>query len=96
MNVFIVTKNADFTEGRGPMMFHKAFATFGAAEAYVMSQDGIYGSKQGKSSYGGYNGYDIKEAPVLDRWDAEEFNAKKEELRTLEQRVHDLQRELRQ
>lgn len=69
--VCIVMKNADFTEGRGPMSIHKVFSEFVEAEAYVMSQEGIYGSQQGRSSYGnsnpndvGYNGYDIRTVHV--------------------------------
>lgn len=65
-NVCVVLKNADFTEGRGPMLFHAVFSTPEKAREYVMSQDGIYGSKQGKSGYKTkdpniewYNGYHI-------------------------------------
>lgn len=62
--VFIVTKNTDFIEGRGPMIFNRVFDTFEAAEFYVLNQYGISGSKQGPSGYGTetiitYNGYDI-------------------------------------
>lgn len=64
--VFIVMKNSDFTEGRGPMFTHLVFSTFDQAEKYVLAQEGIYGSPQGRSSYGGsspdsvsYNGYSI-------------------------------------
>ena len=58
-------KNADFTEGRGPMLFHSVYDTFEAAEYFILNQDGIYGSKQGPSGYGdnekrkSYNGYEI-------------------------------------
>lgn len=70
--VFVVTKNVDFIEGRGPMVFHKVFTYSKDAIEYVMSQSGIYGSKQGISNYpgisihgtpyciSGFNGYDIK------------------------------------
>ena len=69
MQVFVVLKNADFTEGRGPMLFHKVFATKKAAHDYIMDQEGIYGSKQGVSSYG-YNGYNIREVDVIESYDA--------------------------
>ena len=59
MQVAIVLKNADFTEGRGPMVFDKVFDTVEHAEAYIALQPGIYGSKQGKGTYG-WNGYDVK------------------------------------
>ena len=71
VTLFIVTKNADFTEGRGPMVYHKAFRTFDDAVEYVMKQDGIYGSAQGARNNAGisitgtpyvvssFNGYNI-------------------------------------
>lgn len=67
----VVLKNADFTEGNGPMVFHKLFKYPEDAHDYVMSQEGIYGSKQyhqisyGINSFGElyhiqyYNGYNI-------------------------------------
>lgn len=64
MQVAIVLKNADFTEGRGPMLLHKVFDTVENAEAYILLQPGIYGSKQGRSPYGGWNGYDVKVCEV--------------------------------
>jgi hypothetical protein len=71
-HVVIVTKNADFTEGRGPMNFHKVFWYLSDAIDYIMTQAGIYGSTQGASNYAGvsihgkpycvsgFNGYDVK------------------------------------
>lgn len=44
--VAVVLKNADFTEGRGPMLFHSVWDTYENAAEYVSRQDGIYGSKQ--------------------------------------------------
>lgn len=73
--VWAVMKNADFTEGRGPMHLHKLYKNFDDAVSYVMGQSGIYGSTQGVHNYpgisingnayivSGFNGYDIK--PVL-------------------------------
>lgn len=67
--VVVVTKNADFTdftEGRGPMLFHSVWADMATADAFIMRQDGIFGSKQGVSAYNrhgesdgtvNYNGY---------------------------------------
>lgn len=37
--IYIVTKNADFTEGRGPMLYHAAFRYHKDAVAYIMSKD---------------------------------------------------------
>lgn len=69
--VAIVTKNADFTEGRGPMVFHKVFETEEKAVEYIMRQNGIYGSKQFESNeYSFYpnervfNGYKLIVTPV--------------------------------
>lgn len=70
--VCIVQKNVDFTEGRGPMAFHKVFRDVKSAIDYILLQPGIYGSTQGVSNYAGvsiygkpycvsgFNGYDIK------------------------------------
>lgn len=51
----IVTKNADFTEGRGPMLFHRLFKSVKKAEEYVSRQNGIYGSKQHRHIQFGMN-----------------------------------------
>lgn len=68
--VYVVLKNSDFTEGRGPMRFHKIFHNELDAHRYIMTQKGIYGSPQGYSQHFGtnvhggayvslsYNGYD--------------------------------------
>lgn len=70
--VWLVMKNADFTEGRGPMSPHRLYLMWSHAVAYVLAQDGIYGSRQGIETYAGvsvngnaycvsgFNGYDIK------------------------------------
>ena len=66
MKVAIVLKNADFTEGRGPMFIDRVFSSVEKAEGYIMGQGGIFGSPQYKepASYSDtgylYNGYDIK------------------------------------
>ncbi len=76
--VFIILKNSDFTEGRGPMLFDRVFDTFFAADQYVMGQSGIFGSEQcrdertvldAKSSRWPYNGFYIQEANVLTKDD---------------------------
>lgn len=46
-DAFIVLKNADFTEGRGPMLYNALFNDYDKAVAYAMSHEGIFGSKQG-------------------------------------------------
>ncbi len=74
---FVVLKNSDFTEGRGPMKLDCVFVSKTEAEKYVASQSGIYGSEQyreeniGNDIYGTmyysiyYNGYDIKKMEIL-------------------------------
>lgn len=71
--MFLVTRNADFTEGRGPMIPHKLFANPSDAYNYIMRQTGIYGSPQycqlslginiynDLFGYFNYNGYKIVE-----------------------------------
>lgn len=71
MKVYIVTKNRDFAEGRGPMLFHKAFITESKMIEYINSTTGIYGAKprEGFTVYeeiksgvsGGWMGYDFIE-----------------------------------
>lgn len=74
--VFLVLKNSDFTEGRGPMIAHLLFETREDAHKYVMDQPGIYGSVQMHGTYGGdghYNGYEVKEMFVMKYEEQEEF-----------------------
>lgn len=67
--VYVVLRNADSTEGRGPMLLHAAFSDGEEAIKYVEKQGGIFGSKQEvvRGKYGHYasgNGYQIVEQPV--------------------------------
>lgn len=64
MDVVVVLKNADFTEGRGPMILDKVFDTVKNAEAYIKLQPGIYGSPQRRNGYGDWNGYDTVKCRV--------------------------------
>jgi len=57
MEVYIVAKNADFTEGRGPMRFHKVFSAFKKADDYIMSCKGLFGSEQYKDKVYNWNDY---------------------------------------
>jgi hypothetical protein len=71
MKIFLVLRNADFTEGRGPMLFHKAFVTESKMIEFLNSiKSGIFGAKPpyGMSYYeyvkndnGGWSGYEIRE-----------------------------------
>ena len=83
MKIYIVTKNADFTEGRGPMLFHAAFITGEAAVEYVLQQQGIFGSAQRveMGKYGHYakcNGYNIDEHYLYSASDIETLKTDQE------------------
>jgi hypothetical protein len=98
--VFVVLKNADFTEGRGPMFIHRIYETFKLAEEYVMLQSGIYGTKQGLSSYQprpsltnpkkevNYNGYSIKE------WEVLSLSEKDVQVKEAEAKIKELEEEI--
>ena len=64
--VYIVMKNSDFTEGRGPMYIHKLFRNIENAREYIKKQSGIFGSPQCcyhdicSEDCEVWNGYDIK------------------------------------
>ena len=69
--IAIVTKNADFTEGRGPMIFHRAYDSYDASVAYIQTQRGIYGSEQYKTATAmnldnsHFNGYAVEMVELL-------------------------------
>lgn len=74
---FVVLKNSDFTEGRGPMKMDNVFISKVKAEEYIASQVGVYGSPQYRNTLIGnnisrmmycsiyYNGYDIVKMEIL-------------------------------
>ncbi len=72
-SVFIVTKNTDMTEGRGPMTFEHCFATFELASDYVLSCSGIMGFHDNKlhkytglkDEYWTANARNIREVQIL-------------------------------
>ena len=76
-NVFVVLKDADFTEGRGPMKYHNVFKYFDDAVAYVLKQRGIFGTEQYVDTKAGvnihgrpyvyttFNGYEILPTTLL-------------------------------
>lgn len=96
-SVFAVLKNADFTEGRGPMLLHKIFSSYEAASDYIMAQPGIYGSKQGidislsKVNDWWYNGYQVKQMDVLDSFDVGKLASARREIKELKARLNELQ-----
>lgn len=91
--VAVVMKNADFTEGRGPMVLHKIFDKVEHAEEYISKQEGIYGSKQEKGKYG-WNGYSVSIMEVLTDSDSvlreEEEIARKRAMNKLTPREREL------
>lgn len=69
--IFLVNRNSDFTEGRGPMIFDSAFKNIDDAVEYILGKQGL-GSKQSAQNYpgisiegqpyvvSGFSGYEIK------------------------------------
>ena len=85
MNVFIVEKCSNFTDGNGHMFVHRIFENLEDARNYVMQCDGIFGSIQCMSfsrildnglirEY--WNGYDISEYQVIPKQSEPEKNWK--------------------
>ena len=75
MKIYIVEKNADFIEGRGPMCLDKIFLKKEDAVAYIKNNKGIMGTDQynkpniynnGKTE--SWNGYDIVEHDVIEKY----------------------------
>lgn len=108
MDVYVVLINADFTEGRGPMKFHKVFDTLDTARTYVMSQKGIFGSDQKEHHYSwtgkdkwSFNGYEIHLAPLLTSQDASLINERRQQIEklkeqqiTIEKQIKDLEKKV--
>lgn len=102
MKVYVVRKNADFTEGRGPMLLHKIFSDAPLARAYVERQKGIYGSPQGLNKHYEeddeyhYNGYSIQGVKVLDSLISDEEKEKLEsEKQKLARRIAEINEALK-
>lgn len=75
MKVFVITKNADWTEGKGPMIFDKVCSSMKSVRKYLNTKtSGIFGAKpkEGQSfaswvienKHGGWAGYEIKEVEM--------------------------------
>lgn len=60
--IFAVLKNADFTEGRGPMLLHSTWKDYDKAVEFILEQEGIFGSKQSATTHSGIN---INGAPYV-------------------------------
>ena len=93
MEVFCVMRNADFTEGRGPMRLDRIFLNRDDAVDYMDSQPGVMGrrAKWSEEKVGG----DWRLEPKIvheGKWAKEE--ADKEETRKLLNRLSPREREL--
>lgn len=64
ITVFLTRRNADTTEGRGPMVNDKAFLKLKDAEDYIDRQPGIMG-RRFKWSQEKYSDWEIAEIVVL-------------------------------
>jgi hypothetical protein len=62
MNIHLVFKNADMTEGRGPMIFDSAWLSEQAAKDYIDSKPGVMGrlAKWSQEKYGDWEVRTIK------------------------------------
>ena len=83
MNVYVVEKCSNFTDGNGHMFIHRIFENLEDARNYVMQCDGIFGSlQQLNDSYidktgmlrENWNGYDISEYHVIPKQPEPEKN----------------------
>lgn len=95
--VYVVFKDADFVEGRGPMRVHLIFSKFEDAHNWIMSQKGIMGTEQsqgvsGNSSRWSYNGYAIHKHKVYE--DSISIIQAAERKKELEKQIEELKEEL--
>lgn len=90
MLVYVVLKNADFTEGRGPMVFNKIFANQEDAKQYAFDNLNPYGNpdpiRQGFAQ--------IVPAQVVEAYDHELVTKKKEEKKRLQDQIKELNKQL--
>jgi hypothetical protein len=69
--VYIVLKNADMTEGRGPMFPFTVFLSKAVAQVFISKQGGVFGGPPDNG------GWDIKEMEAYGT--LEEYNKGKQE-----------------
>lgn len=98
---FVVTKNSDFTEGRGVQQFDRVYTNWAAANDYVMDQPGIMGTVQKQPTIheyvGGetawrYDGYVIQQVNMLKSYDANEIAQLRREAESIRIRLKELDR----
>lgn len=65
MVVYLTMRNADRTEGRGPMVNDKCFLDRKKAEKYIDEQPGVMG-RRAKWSTQEYGDWEVKEVEVIE------------------------------
>jgi hypothetical protein len=65
MEIYLVFRNSDMTEGRGPMIFDSAFLSKKKAEEYVDEKPGVMGRKM-KWSERKYGDWEIRTVQTKD------------------------------
>jgi hypothetical protein len=65
MKVYMVYRNADMTEGRGPMVFDRIYLKQAAAIRFIDDQDGLMG-RRFKWSEGVYTDWQVRETNVIE------------------------------
>ena len=65
MKIYVTYRNSDTTEGRGPMVSHKAFVDEQKAIDYIDTQPGIMG-RMAKWSEEKYGDWEIRSLNVIE------------------------------
>lgn len=63
--VYVVMRNSEMTEGRGPMVFHSLWSTKEVADHFIDEQPGVMGRKQ-KWSQQKYGDWTVTPMPVYE------------------------------
>lgn len=90
MLVYIVKKNNDFTEGRGPMLVDKIFANQADAHNYVNDQGSPYGDDPIKGGW-----YSINPIEVVQEYDPELVHKMREKIESLQAEKKEIEKELK-
>lgn len=95
--VYVVERNNDFTEGRGPMVFESVCATWDDANDYVMGKGHPYGLDFGPTpskvddnttEYGGW--YRVRKVPVMTAETIQDQAEIKKQIKETEKRLAEL------
>jgi len=102
MKVYLVTKNADFIEGRGPMIPHKIFKNKESARDYISTKKGIFGSPQYSvpaiysDGSEGWNGYEINEFLLIEDFSLQKYNEEQDKIREIKNKIEELKKEIKE